>query len=142
MLVVFDLDGTLADHRHRLPLIQGNAKDYDAYYAACGADEPYRPAIHALRAHTAAGHRVEIWTGRREDAAFATLTWMRQYQVAVHLIRMRPMKDTTPNVDFKRALLHKVMPPTDRPALVYDDHPGAVQMWRAEGVPCFQVEIR
>ncbi len=37
---VFDIDGTLADITHRLHFIQGEKKDWDAFFAACIDDAP------------------------------------------------------------------------------------------------------
>jgi len=37
MIYIFDIDGTLADVSHRLHYITGETKDWDAFFAACGA---------------------------------------------------------------------------------------------------------
>src|SRR5659263_561226 len=37
-LAVFDIDGVLADVRHRLPHVQARPKDWDAFFAAIGKD--------------------------------------------------------------------------------------------------------
>ncbi|WGN90708.1 PseT-like polynucleotide kinase phosphatase [Burkholderia phage vB_BglM_WTB] len=56
------------------------------------------------------------------------------------LRRMRPHGDTTPDDQLKRKWLHSLSP-VDRARLiaVFDDRQKVVDMWRSEGVPCFQV---
>lgn len=49
---------------------------------------------------------------------------------------MRAEGDSTPDVVLKRFWLSQA---EVRPDLVYDDRQRVVDMWRAEGVPCFQV---
>jgi hypothetical protein len=39
-LAVFDIDGVLADVRHRLHLVEGRPKDWDGFFAAAADDPP------------------------------------------------------------------------------------------------------
>lgn len=142
MFVVFDLDGTLSLPDHRLHHIRGPEKNYDAFYAACGGDAPNGPALATMAAHLTEGHRVEVWTGRREDARHATDAWFRRhgYLFGGLVTRMRPERDFRPAVELKRRWLRDVRLLGDVvPTLAYDDDAAVVAMWREEGVPCFQV---
>ena len=40
-LIIVDLDGTIADERHRRHFIEGDDKDWLSYFKACGDDEPF-----------------------------------------------------------------------------------------------------
>lgn len=145
MFVVFDLDGTLALDQHRRHWIDGTDAGYDAYYAACPGDLPHVPAILTLEAHLLAGHRVEIWTGRRRETEPQTRAWLRAHlgilPIADLRVLMRAPGDHRDAVavkrDWLRALGHQ-----DRPELAYDDRDDCAAMWRAEGVTCFQVAGR
>ena len=53
---VFDLDGTLADCQHRIPLMDGTDEGYRAFFAACHADAPIAHVIAVMRDLIAAGH--------------------------------------------------------------------------------------
>lgn len=145
MFVVFDLDGTLSDDRHRLHLLpkysDGNGhpsmawEDYAAYHAACLADAPILPALRTLEAHLRAGHRVEIWTGRSEDARGATLLWFDHYGVRARgrvLLRMRSEDGST--AELKRRWLAEYV---RKPDLAYDDREDCVAVFREAGVACF-----
>jgi hypothetical protein len=56
------------------------------------------------------------------------------------ILRMRNAGDNTPDDVLKEQWLH-AMPIKDRARLVavFDDRQRVVDMWRANGVPCFQV---
>ena len=135
-LVVFDLDGTLADVEHRRHLIQKPSRQWDAFFAACTDDTLIEAAALAFRAHRAAGHRVEVWSGRSDAVRAETEDWLGRHGLAPARLLMRPARDYTPDDDLKEAWLDRSDP---APSLVYDDRDKVVAMWRRRGVPCFQV---
>ena len=141
MFVVFDLDGTLALNEHRVHHIRGKHRDYDAFFAACVDDLPCWPVIEALQAHACAGHRVEIWSGRSDQVREHSERWLMEIAgiSGYRLKRMRRQGDYQPDVDLKRSWLADARANGGAPDLVYDDRDCVVAMWRAEGVPCFQV---
>lgn len=161
MLVVFDLDGTLALCDHRNHLVHRPEPDWDAFYAACGGDAPNWPVIRVLYAHRRCHHRVEIWTGRREDQRATTLRWLRdnscgpvledmglEERAGLHAgdagahvarLRMRPHGDTRPDVEIKGEWLEEARRADRLPQLAYEDRGRVVAMWRGAGITCLQV---
>ena len=141
MRVVFDLDGTLALCGHRQHFIEGEHKDYAAFYAACVDDEPNWPVIWLLRSLFYAGtNRVEIWTGRRADQETATRAWLRRYEANLCVaLSMRLLGDTRPDIVLKREWLVQARSEGRCPDLVFEDRTRCVEMWRSEGIACFQV---
>ena len=139
MFVVFDLDGTLADISHRLHFIQGGKRDWDSFFKACVDDVEVTNVIEALCAHSFAGHKVEIWSARSDVVRDETKQWLDSIGISPELlVHMRAEGDTTPDVELKRSWLH-ALAPDERPNVVYDDRQSVVDMWREEGVSCFQV---
>ena len=138
-LVVFDLDGTLADDSHRLPLIlQTDPADrtWPAYFAACSDDPPIAPTITILQHFYYEGYRVEIWTGRSETVRRETTRWLWGHNAYSHLLRMRPADDFRPNLELKAEWLAA----SDRlPVMVFEDQAKYVSWWLAQGLPVFQV---
>ena len=57
---------------------------------------------------------------------------------AIH-VRMREHRDYTADDELKRGWLIKSRDAGRAPDLVFDDRQRVVDMWRAEGIPCFQV---
>ena len=139
MFVVFDLDGTLADIGHRVHHVRGGNRNYDAFFAECINDQPNQPVVAALNAHWDAGHRVEIWSARSDKVRAETIEWLVAQKIDPNLlVNMRPAGDSTRDVELKRSWLH-ALHPDERPTMVYDDRQSVVDMWRAEGLACFQV---
>lgn len=143
--VIFDLDGTLSLTEHRQHILdnQDDPNRWQKFFAACVDDEPNLPVIAALNAHRAAGHRVMIVSGRSDEVRAATEAWLFQHvfktEACVFAPIMRPAGDFTPDDQLKRSWLNDGTIPRERVICAYDDRDKVVAMWRAEGVPCFQV---
>lgn len=142
-LVIFDLDGTLANHQHRVHFIDDETRDFDAFYAACVDDTPNEAVIAALLAHADAGHEILIMSGRSDQVHEETLLWLENHVFFrlnagnVCNIRMRPAGNHTPDDKLKAEWLRDL--PRERILCVYEDRARVVAMWRAAGIPCFQV---
>ena len=164
MRAVFDLDGTLANGKHREHFIVGTHRRWDAYFEACDGDAPITAPISVLHGLTHAGWDVEIWSGRGEGEGGSvrrkTLRWLwlhAQILVSGHLsdptmqpdtmlsyavvqrVRMRPHGDYTPDNELKLAWLREAHNANTVPDVVFDDRDKVVRMWRENNVPCFQV---
>lgn len=139
MFVIFDLDGTLADIRHRVHHVRGTRPDWEAFFAECIHDLPNLPVVNALRAHVFAGDRVEVWSARSDIVRLETEDWLWKQGIDPRrLTRMRAAGGTTPDTVLKRYWLNQLHP-DERPDVVYDDRQRVVDMWREEGIACFQV---
>jgi hypothetical protein len=134
---VFDLDGTLSDHNHRLHLVTGENKDYDQYYDLCDQDAPHWPVINILKTLVLSGHRVEIWTGRTDRVKEKTLQWLYDVNIDRNLLTfMRKEGDFTPDFQLKGKWLD-IRP--FKPTMVFEDRPRMVEFWRSQGIFCFDV---
>ncbi len=139
-LYIFDLDGTLADIEHRRYLVEGMPKKWREFYQRCVHDKPNIPVIRTAVGLAVAGAEIAVWSGRSDEVQRETEAWLN-YHLRVHKsLRMRSADDFQPDVQLKRSWLHS-MSERDRGRLVavFDDRQGMVNMWRDEGVPCFQV---
>jgi phosphoglycolate phosphatase-like HAD superfamily hydrolase len=114
---VFDLDGTLADLEHRRHLILRDEPDHRAFFAAVGGDTPIVPVINMLRTLHAAGHQIEIWSGRSDECREATEAWLRQHGVPEVPLIMRTAGDKRPDEIMKMDFLRG----TNWPDVVFDD---------------------
>ena len=137
MFIVFDLDGTLANDYHRSGLVG----QWDEYFDACDGDAPIPHVIQVLADLSAAGHRIEIWSGRGEgpenSALHKTVKWLEINGIYKHVkqLLMRAHGDHRRDTELKT----EWMATWGEPDLVFDDRDQAVKMWREAGVPCFQV---
>ena len=140
MFIVFDLDGTLADDTHRQHHITGDVRDWDAYFAACGDDEPIQNVGEILRALERKGHQVEIWTGRNNHWREVTRQWLdthRMNGLAGLVLRMRADGDFRPDTEVKGEWLAECG--DHPPDLIFDDRTKSVAFWRSQGITCLQV---
>lgn len=48
-IVIFDIDGTLANAEHRVHHLQKEPKDWDAFFAGCTQDTPIEPVMELVR---------------------------------------------------------------------------------------------
>ncbi len=153
-LYIFDLDGTLALIDHRRHFVEGEKKDWPAFFAACVDDRPNAPVIRTLQALRKSGAEVWIWSGRSEEVKTQTVEWLQRHGCfgfptdvlwawpfgAPERFRMRKAGDYTPDEQLKFGWLADLEPPErSRLTAVFDDRDKVVAMWRANGVPCFQV---
>lgn len=141
MFIVFDLDGTLANGDHRIHHILKEPKDWRAFFAACGDDAPIPAALATLEAFTHAprNHRVEIWTGRSDEVRAETEQWFADHVGHAFertlTLRMRKAGDHRHDDVLKAEWIER----HGKPDLVFEDRARVVAMWRANGIPCFQV---
>ena len=140
MDILVDIDGTIADCRHRLHHIQKRPKDWDAFFAATADDLPIMPVINTvLCLHASAANRLIYCSGRPEKTRAATVDWLRRHCLPARPIYMRADGDHQDDQHLKRALLARIRADGFDPVLAIDDRRRVVDMWRAEGLICAQV---
>jgi len=156
-LYIFDLDGTLADLKHRRHFverpsfnlfdpkerIQANKPwkpNWDAFHAACVDDTPINAIIDVLACVRHNESDVWIWSGRMSTVSAETFRWLQDHHIRFDQLKMRPAGDYTPDDQLKESWLH-ALSPEDRARLVmvFDDRQRVVDMWRRNGVVCAQV---
>jgi phosphoglycolate phosphatase-like HAD superfamily hydrolase len=135
---IFDLDGTLADIKHRRHFVENGKKDWDAFFKACVDDKPNYPIIKICRGLRFAGFKVLIVSGRNESVRRQTEQWLQKYLIKYEGLIMRPEKDYTPDCELKLRWLNERLPKKHIIA-VFDDRKRVVDMWRKQGYTCVQV---
>ena len=137
-MIVFDLDGTLADASHRAHFVQRpvGEKDWGRFHAAAERDMPKHWIVRTYIALQATGHEVEIWTGRDEKYRAATLDWLAKCGIHSPTLKMRPTGDRTPDDEMKSAWMDES---ARHVGTVFEDRQRVVDMWRSRGVTCCQV---
>jgi FMN phosphatase YigB (HAD superfamily) len=143
MLFIFDLDGTLADIRHRRHYVESPPKRWAQFFAECTEDTPKKDVIAVLESLRRAGAEIRIWSARPESTAEATKAWLaRHIKGGDELpLRLRQKGDFRPDAEIKQEWLRELTPEErERLRGIFDDRDIVVQMWRSNGVTCFQVD--
>lgn len=141
---IFDIDGTLADCSHRLHHIQGEDKDWGAFYKECLEDQPIRDVVRlarALNGFVSCGNhnRILIVTGRPESCKETTLNWLDNYGITINGFFCRKNGDHRPDYIVKKEMYEKYIKDDFEIVGVFEDRKQCVDMWRSLGLTCFQV---
>jgi hypothetical protein len=133
VLAVFDVDGVVADVRHRLHHLARRPRNWAAFFAAAHADPPLEIGV-ALAREWAAHHDLIWLTGRPEHLRPVTEQWLAAQGLPTHRLVMRPEGDRRPAKFFKAGQLMRLGRETDI-AIVVDDDPEVVAQLTADGWP-------
>lgn len=106
-LAVFDVDGVLADVRHRLHHLESRPKDWNAFFDAARHDPPLEPGI-ALCKESARDCEVVYVTGRPERCRRDTLAWFAERGLPEGTLSMRGEGDRRPARMAKLQLLRRL----------------------------------
>lgn len=141
-LVVFDIDGTIANNEHRdrtgpwLSGVSGAERDalWDAYYAAAEHDTPVEAMFRMAWALAEGGWHITLATGRPERYRTDTVAWCKAHRFPrPEGLYMRPEGCRVGNAAMK-ALHAKAIGP-ERIALWVDDHPDVPAELAGFGIP-------
>jgi hypothetical protein len=129
--VVLDIDGVLADVRHRLTHLATRPKDWDAFFAAAPRDDLLAEGAN-FAAEAAKTHDIVYLTGRPERTRADTDAWLKKHRLPEGALVMRREGDRRPAVLVKIQALRKLRE-TKEIALVVDDDTQVVEAVRAAG---------
>ncbi|HET7531126.1 MAG TPA: hypothetical protein VFJ98_09235 [Mycobacteriales bacterium] len=132
-VAVIDLDGVLADVRHRLHHVEGPTRDWEAFFAGI-PDDPVLPEGRAVADRLAADHDLVYLTGRPERTRAATETWLGRHRLPRGELIMRRERDHRPARVAKPSLL-RGLAADRRVAIVVDDDPEVCAALRRRGWP-------
>ena len=139
MIVVFDIDGVLADARHRLHFIEGEEQDWDGFFNAMVHDEPIRWGIDLAADLVTAGHELHLLTGRPDSHRAHTEQWLSHHTVLPYEgLMMREAGDHRQDYEVKLENLqeHDLSPETV--LLIVDDRTQVVDALREAGFNVLQ----
>ena len=143
--IIVDIDGTIADAKHRLHFIRDKKKkDYDKFFDAMGEDPPMMSVIEmivVLSEH----YEIIFVTGRPESHRQMTLDWMERHAPVLWLkaqlnLHMRPTGNYKPDTQIKRSAYHYYIKPNYHIVGVFEDRKSVVDMWRKLGLTVYQVD--
>lgn len=139
MVVVFDVDGTLANIEHRRTYVQTKPRNWNAFNAAIIYDKPYEDIVALSNIMHGAGYSIILCSGRSEDTREVTHNQMVKFGVPYKALYMRKEKDYRDDGIVKVELLHQIRKDHGEPFLWFDDRNRVVEAIRAEGVRVLQV---
>lgn len=135
-LVIFDIDGTLADISERLHHIRTKPKNWSAFNQGIAQDKAIQSMVRLCNILYAAGIHIVLCSGRNEANRPETVEWLEKHNVNYHELLLRKDEDYRSDAIVKREIL-ETMDKT-RILFVVEDRSRVVEMWRSEGLVCLQ----
>ena len=138
-MIVFDIDGTLADCKHRLHYISrklhptSKTKDYPAFYAASIDDTPIEVMCDIAAACIEEYLPIAFVTGRPNSIREITNNWLVEhiaYEAGKRPLLMRMDNDYRPDTVVKVELIQQL----DDIELAFEDRPRVAQAYRELGI--------
>ncbi|HEX2177351.1 MAG TPA: hypothetical protein VHG70_15715 [Nocardioidaceae bacterium] len=135
-VAVVDIDGVLADVRHRLHHVSGRRRDWEAFFAAAPDDALLDEGV-AVAERLAQEHDLVYLSGRPERCRDDTLAWLELHDLPPGDLLLRPEGDRRPARAFKLDRLRELA--ADRGvAVLVDDDPAVCEAARRRGFVVFE----
>ncbi len=135
--IIVDIDGTLADIKHRRHFVEreNKKKDFDSFHKACVDDKPINEIIKLVQL-LYGNYGIHIFSGRSKLIKKETIAWLKKHNINYNKLIMREERDYTPDYELKKKWLDKYN--KEDIAFVIDDRDRLVKMWREQGLTCLQ----
>jgi phosphoglycolate phosphatase-like HAD superfamily hydrolase len=135
-IVIFDIDGTLADVSERIHHVKKKPKNWNAFFAGMAQDKAIHSMVRLCNLLYASGIEIVLCSGRSEEHRQQTVEWLAQQGVNYHDLLLRRDKDRRSDTEIKRELLARL--DKSKILFVVEDRSRVVEMWRSEGLVCLQ----
>ena len=142
MLVVFDIDGTLANIDHRLDYVRSKPKNWKAFEAGIPNDKVNRPVYRIFKELIAdSNNTIILASGRNETSRGLTVDWLIDNGMGGYdKLYMRKKDDFRNDTIVKKEILDEIIKDwNEKPFMVFDDRPAVVQMWKDNDIFVFDV---
>ena len=139
-VIVFDIDGTVANIEHRQHFVKTKPKNWPAFNRGIPNDLLHVDIAWLFNVLADREETVMLFaSGRGEEDRAKTEDWLRKHGFVFEKLYMRPAKDSRPDNIVKGEILEQIRAEFGEPFMVFDDRNSVVDMWRANGVRCLQV---
>ena len=135
-IVIFDIDGTLADVSERIHHVRKKPKNWNAFFQGMAQDKAIHSIVRLCNILFASGIQIILCSGRSEEHREQTVAWLAGQGVNYHILLLRKDNDRRSDTDIKRELLATL--DKSRILFVVEDRSRVVEMWRSEGLVCLQ----
>lgn len=135
-IVIFDIDGTLADVSERIHHVKKRPKNWPAFFQGMAQDKAIQSMVRLCNILYASGMHVTLCSGRNEEHRAQTVEWLAKQGVNYHDLILRKDNDRRPDSVVKREMLALI--DKGKILFVVEDRSHVVEMWRSEGLVCLQ----
>ena len=139
-IIIFDIDGTVANCSHRQIYVQNKPKNWPAFNRYMHLDTPHNDIIWLYKLLAAQDDTIMlIVSGRGAENRAVTEQWLADNGLVYEGLYMRNAKDSRSDNIVKTEILTCIRMFVGEPYMVFDDRDQVVRAWRDNGVRCLQV---
>lgn len=138
-VIVFDIDGTIANIEHRRQFVASKPKNWAAFNAAMNRDTVYEDIAMLLDIFADRDFTIVLCSGRGEENRAVTEKWLQDNDLPYKKLYMRRAKDNRQDSIVKVELLQEIRKDFGEPYLWFDDRNQVVNAIREQGVRVLQV---
>jgi len=135
--IICDIDGVLADVRHRLPLIHTQPAQWNSFFDLIPRDPLIEPMQRLLIA-LSTSLTIILVTGRPKKTEQATLDWLRDKRVPFDLLYMRNDGDSRHERIIKEEAVAAIRSRNITPIIAFEDSPAVVKAYQELGILSFE----
>jgi hypothetical protein len=135
-IVIFDIDGTLADVSERIHHVKKKPKNWNAFFQGMAQDKAIHSMVRLCNILYESGIKIILCSGRNEEHRPQTVQWLAQQEVKYHELILRRKGDIRSDTVIKREMLAGIE--RSQILFVVEDRSRVVEMWRSEGLVCLQ----
>ncbi|HEX6270139.1 MAG TPA: HAD family acid phosphatase [Anaerolineales bacterium] len=135
-VVIFDIDGTLADVSERIHHVRQKPKNWNAFFQGMAQDRAIHSMVRLCNVLYSSGMKIILCSGRSEEHRPETVQWMAEKGVNYHELILRRDGDRRSDTVVKREMLAGI--DKSKVLFVVEDRSRVVEMWRSEGLVCLQ----
>lgn len=138
-VIVFDIDGTIADMEHRRHWVATKPKNWPAFNAGMARDTVHKDIAALMDMFADKDYTILLCSGRGEESRAVTEAWLADNDLPYKQLYMRGLQDYRQDSIVKVELLAQIRVQHGNPWLWFDDRQQVVDAIRAEGVRVLQV---
>ena len=137
MIIICDIDKTLADNAHREHYLLQPKKDWDSFFKAASEDTVIWP-IRDLIVYLKDNHRIVFLTGRPDKYHIETAIWLRDngivnfFRPTSHKLIFRPNNNYEKDYIFKSRVVQELG--LNNIWFAIDDSPEVIKAYRELGI--------
>lgn len=129
-----DIDGVLADPRHRLHFLAGRPKNWRGFFAGAHRDPPLPEGVALVKELAADGVTIVYVTGRPESLRDRTTTWLAEQGLPNDVLHMRSRGDFRPAPQVKLQI-YRTIARDHQLEVIVDDDARVVEVLSQAGLP-------
>lgn len=138
-VVVFDIDGTIAEMGERKKLLLENPIDWEKFYEDAFDDNPIVEILELISGMYTIGYNIVFCTSRKEKSRKKTEEWLIKFAPCFYYdLLMRADDDNRPDDITKPEMLEKAGYTTENVLFIVEDRARVVKKWRELGFTCLQ----